>query len=78
MTSPITWAGSTPSACDLCSRPLGAGQGKSKTFYDAKTRMGPWGCLCQGCFRTNGLGVGTGLGQRFELRPDGRWHKTAG
>jgi hypothetical protein len=62
--------------CDMCSREL------TTVFYDAKTIQGPWGKLDERCFRIYGVGLGTGRGQKYELRelPDlGRaWVKVAG
>lgn len=36
--------------------------------YDAKTKQGPWGYLCEECFTELGLGLGLGIGQRLILR----------
>lgn len=35
--------------------------------YDAQTKQGPWGYLCDSHFRTLGVGLGTGKGQRLIL-----------
>lgn len=49
--------------CDVCSS-----QGRTSTaLYDAATRMGPWGYLCQPCFDTYAYGLGMGRGQKLEL-----------
>lgn len=64
--------GPTPKRCDICKGPF------ESVMYDAKTIPGPWGNLCQGCFITHGLGLGTGLGQRYELQTDGSFIKTEG
>lgn len=45
-------------ACDVC----GSG---TTAKYDAKTKAGPWGFLCQQCFDKHGIGLGTGKGQRL-------------
>ncbi len=37
--------------------------------YDAKTKMGPWANMCEACFQEVGIGLGTGLGQKFEYAP---------
>ena len=42
--------------CDICTK---------KACYDAKTIHGAWGYLCEGCFRTYGIGLGLGRGQRL-------------
>lgn len=69
----LYWHGTTPEACDICKQALKA------VFVDAKTRNGPWGMLCPGCHRVHGVGVGTGLGQRYvRQQSDGRWMKTIG
>ena len=60
--------GSDPSKCDIC------GKKDLKEFYDAKTKMGPWGCLCKKCFKTHGIGLGIGLGQYYVLK-DGKYMK---
>lgn len=41
--------------CDLCG---------SKTGYDCKTRMGSWAYLCETHFKSLGVGLGTGKGQK--------------
>ena len=46
--------------CDLCPDPTPAA-------YDAATRMGPWGNLCESCYSRYGIGLGTGRGQRLIL-----------
>ena len=33
--------------------------------YDGKTRQGPWGYMCEKHFKSEGLGLGTGVGQRL-------------
>jgi len=43
--------------CDICK--------KQKANYDGKTLMGPWAYMCQECFDSQGVGLGTGLGQRL-------------
>ncbi len=49
----------TRPTCDLCrARPA---------RYDGKTIHGPWGYMCQGCFDTNGVGLGLGRGQSLVI-----------
>lgn len=36
--------------------------------YDARTKDGTWGFLCEECFDEHGIGLGTGLGQRLVKR----------
>lgn len=54
--------------CDLCK----AFQGKNDVpaKYDGKTIQGPWGYMCERHFRSYGVGLGTGRGQRLILRKD--------
>lgn len=33
--------------------------------YDGKTTRGPWANMCAPCFAENGIGLGTGKGQRL-------------
>ena len=40
--------------CDFCG---------DQAHYDGKTKMGPWGYMCELCFRENGIGLGLGKGQ---------------
>ena len=68
---PVFWTGPLTD-CDIDHRPFVA------VMYDAKTKSGPWGNLCDRCFEAHGVGLGTGLGQRYERQDDGRWLRTAG
>ena len=45
--------------CDLC-------QDGTEAVYDAKTKMGPWGYLCQAHFDKYGVGLGLGKGQKLK------------
>lgn len=49
--------------CDLCKM-----EG-SETIakYDGKTRQGPWGYMCEMHFKTHGIGLGLGRGQKLVL-----------
>lgn len=49
--------------CDLCEL-IGV---TSQAKYDGKTRGGPWANMCAACFQANGVGLGTGMGQRLVL-----------
>ena len=33
--------------------------------YDGKTTDGRWANMCESCFEENGVGLGTGMGQKF-------------
>ena len=37
-------------------------------YYDGKTKRGPWAYMCESCFRSEGIGLGLGKGQRLILR----------
>lgn len=69
-----TWCGPVPSNCDACDASI------ISKFYDAKTKMGPWGNLCPSCFVLGpGIGkLGTGCGQEYTKQPDGKFLKTGG
>jgi hypothetical protein len=69
-----TWMGPAPTNCDTCGTKI------TNKFYDAKTEMGPWGCMCPSCQNLGpGLGkLGTGFGQEYTKQKDGKWLKTAG
>lgn len=72
MTEARYWMGPAPAHCDMCKAPI------DKMFFDMRTTMGPWGNGCSGCFHKYGVGLGTGMGQRYELQTDGRFMKTGG
>lgn len=61
-----------PKVCDVCHKPFG-------TFmYDGKTCYGPWANMCDTCFNTIGVGLGTGLGQQYKKNDQEQWVKVAG
>ena len=45
-------------------------EGKSgvPAAYDGKTKFGPWANMCEDHFKSHGVGLGTGRGQRLEKR----------
>ena len=53
------WSGSI-TKCDICKLPI------ETKFVDGKTTSGPWAIMCPVCFTLHGVGLGTGLGQRYE------------
>ena len=53
--------------CDICDCKI------TDVVYDGRTKSGPWAWMCEKCFHEYGVGLGTGLGQKFM---DGR--KVAG
>ena len=36
--------------------------------YDFATRVGTWAIGCESCFKTHGLGLGIGRGQKFDAQ----------
>lgn len=38
---------------------------KNRARYDGKTRNGPWGYLCNTHFKSMGVGLGLGKGQKL-------------
>ena len=69
---PVKWFGDKPTMCDICKDPI------TTFFVDGRTKMGPWGNMDRKCFVQYGVGVGTGLGQAYELQSNGEWHKVQG
>lgn len=65
---------SPPKKCDTCPNPITDG------FSDASVPAanGSWGNLCPPCAVIHKVRYGTGLGQRYELRDDGKYHKVEG
>lgn len=55
------WMGARPTHCDLCGDPL------IIEFVDGRTRSGQWGILCRPCHAEQGVGVGLGKGQVYNL-----------
>lgn len=72
------WMGSAPVRCDLTDTNTSADHDLSKEFVDGATRMGPWAIMCARCARMRGVGIGRGMGQRYQRQEDGRWLKVAG
>ena len=56
--------------CALC------GAKFTRFFVDGKTRSGQWADMCPTCHVFEGLGIGTGIGQKYELK-NGIWTKVA-
>lgn len=57
----VKWAGKLPN-CDFCNKL------PEDYFYfiDGKTKYGPWAIMCPDCFIEFGVGLGTGLGQKYD------------
>ena len=45
--------------CDIC------GIIKPIVLIDGKTKLGPWGLMCADCHKKEGVGIGTGKGQKY-------------
>ena len=52
--------------CDICHHDE---QVVTDATYDGKTKRGPWANMCDRHFKSDGIGLGTGRGQRLVLRP---------
>lgn len=72
-----TWCGTPEKRCNLCGKPL------ERVFVDGRV-LGRtcWAIFCLECHDKHGVGLGVGLGQRYDRSEDaaGRveWVKTAG
>lgn len=64
--------------CDLCDVPFG----EDEPMYDANVGgHGQWGNVCGPCFNRNMCELGTGKGQKYELKRHGAgkaWVKVTG
>lgn len=70
--SDLTYA-NPPTRCDLCGTLI------IDEFIDALIpRYGKWGNIDPACAVGNGVQFGTGLGQRYQLKADGLFHKVEG
>jgi hypothetical protein len=47
-------------------------------FIDGKTTEGPWAFMTPLSFELYGMGLGTGLGQKYKKQDDGKWLKIGG
>lgn len=66
------WVGNV-SECQLCSSDFDG------VMYDVRIPSSHiWGNLCQECFTDLNCSLGTGLGQKYHLREDGKWEKVGG
>jgi len=55
----------TAKRCDQCGRKF------THTIHHALTEDGSWQFLCGPCFETDGIGLGNGLGYRYQRDTDG-------
>lgn len=56
------WNGSRPTVCEICKYELVG------NFIDGATSRGPWAKMCPHCHYEQGIGLGTGRGQRYDLQ----------
>jgi hypothetical protein len=72
MTQKVYWTGEVPEKDDFGHPIIGI-------MYDAKTQMGPRATMSKTSYQHYGVGkLGTGLGQKYERQPDGKWLKVEG
>lgn len=50
-----------------CDIHTATGRGYAQAKYDGKTVAGPWAKMCEDCFNSHGVGLGTGKGQLLEV-----------
>jgi hypothetical protein len=67
----IYWLGNVPQFDDFGSLVI-------TQFVAGKTSSGLWALMSLLSFRTHGVGIGPGLGQRYVKQQDGRWLKMEG
>lgn len=63
MSNEVKWQGNEPPYCNFCfsytyAKPILA-------TYDGKTKDGPWALMCDDHFKKEGIGLGTGRGQKL-------------
>lgn len=66
-----TWCGA-PKEKDDFGAPI------TNEFVDGATRLGPWAIMNPDSFRLYGLGLGTGIGQRYVREADDIFYKVGG
>lgn len=57
----LRWYGILPKNCDICGGKL------RREFIDGRTNLGPWAIMCSDCFKTSGVGLGIGKGQKYSI-----------
>jgi hypothetical protein len=65
------WVGDVPVVDDF-------GDPIEGMFIDGKTKVGPWAIMTPRSHKMNGVGLGTGRGQRYLKTPADRWLKVEG
>ena len=58
------WLGTWPAKCDICKDLLS----EDYYFVEGRTIKGPWALMCPICHQLNGVGLGTGLGQKYDSK----------
>ena len=58
----MKWMGQVPRECDLCDVPL------VDFWIDGRTMFGSWANMCIPCHEHMGMGLGTGKGQKYDLK----------
>lgn len=68
------WQGTPPKRCQLCGKAI------TDTFVDGAVANtgGRWAYMDPDCHKNVGLGLGTGIGQKYVKQADGRFAKAAG
>ena len=46
--------------CDICHTPF------TDVFIDGRTITGPWALMCPSCHEKHGVGIGAGIGQKYD------------
>ena len=59
-----TWSGPVKEVDDF-------GSPITDAFFDGKTQWGPWAIMSPTSFERFGVGLGTGLGQKYQKATDG-------
>jgi hypothetical protein len=65
------WIGDAPTECDVCHNYI------DTDFVDGRSKWGSWANMCLACHSMVGVGLGTGMGQRYERMGD-EWIKVEG
>ena len=58
----VYWVSST--TCNICGRDAT----QYDHFIDGKTVHGPWALMCLECFQEHGIGLGLGIGQKYDSK----------
>jgi len=72
MSRAMYWFGRAPTQCDVTKEPI------VDEFIDGRTIYGTWANMTPKAHAQHGLGLGTGLGQRYRKQADGKWLKVEG